>query len=452
MPTTTVENLSDTRVKLTISVTPDELKPSIDHAYQHIAEQVQIKGFRKGKVPPQLIDQRVGRGEVINHAVSEGVDRFFRMATDAEKIRTLGRPEIVDTKLPSDKDFSGDLVLTIETDVRPKFDLPKFDTLKVSIETTEVTKDQVEDELLAVRTRFGTLVTVDRPAAKGDFVVLDLTAKIGGNAVDSASSISYEVGSGDLIDGLDEAVETLTAGETTTFKSTLVGGDHEGQDAEVEITVNQVKVREVPEADDEFAQVASQFDTIKELRDDLKVQIEKRAVFDNGAKARQALLDVLLEKVKIAVPEKIITDEVERHLAQEGRESDDEHRAEVTESTGRSFRVQILLDELAEKEEVQVGQDELLQYLMQSAQQYGMDVNEFIKIVSENGQVQGMVGEVARSKALSSVLAKVKVTDSKGKALDLSEFTSVANSAVTDPVWGDDHSGHDHDDHDGHKH
>lgn len=452
MPTTTVENLSDTRVKLTISVTPDELKPSIDHAYQHIAEQVQIKGFRKGKVPPQLIDQRVGRGEVINHAVSEGVDRFFRMATDAEKIRTLGRPEIVDTKLPSDKDFSGDLVLTIETDVRPKFDLPKFDTLKVSIETTEVTKDQVEDELLAVRTRFGTLVTVDRPAAKGDFVVLDLTAKIGGNAVDSASSISYEVGSGDLIDGLDEAVETLTAGETTTFKSTLVGGDHEGQDAEVEITVNQVKVREVPEADDEFAQVASQFDTIKELRDDLKVQIEKRAVFDNGAKARQALLDVLLEKVKIAVPEKIITDEVERHLAQEGREADDAHRAEVTESTGRSFRVQILLDELAEKEEVQVGQDELLQYLMQSAQQYGMDVNEFIKIVSENGQVQGMVGEVARSKALSSVLAKVKVTDSKGKALDLSEFTSVANSAVTDPVWGDDHSGHDHDDHDGHKH
>lgn len=449
MPITTVENLSDTRVKLTISVTPDELKPSIDHAYQHIAEQVQIKGFRKGKVPPQLIDQRVGRGEVINHAVSEGVDRFFRMATDAENIRTLGRPEIVDTKLPSDKDFSGDLVLTIETDVRPKFDLPKFDTLKVSIETTEVTKDQVEDELLAVRTRFGTLVTVDRPAAKGDFVVLDLTAKIGGNAVDSASSISYEVGSGDLIDGLDEAVETLTAGETTTFKSTLVGGDHEGQDAEVEITVNQVKVREVPEADDEFAQVASQFDTIKELRDDLKVQIEKRAVFDNGAKARQALLDVLLEKVKIAVPEKIITDEVERHLAQEGREADDAHRAEVTESTGRSFRVQILLDEIAEKEEVQVGQDELLQYLMQSAQQYGMDVNEFIKIVSENGQVQGMVGEVARSKALSSVLAKVKVTDSKGKALDLSEFTSVANSAVTDPVWGDDHSGHDHD---GHKH
>ncbi len=452
MPTTIVETLSDTRVKLQISVTPAELKPSIDHAYQHIAEQVQIKGFRKGKVPPQLIDQRVGRKEVINHAVSEGVDRFFRMATEAEKIRTLGRPEIVDTKLPSDKDFSGDLVLTIETDVRPKVALPKYDSLKVSIDTVPVTDAQVDEELLAIRTRFGTLVTVERPAGKGDFVVMDLTAKIGGKAVDSASSISYEVGSGDLIEGLDEAVETLTAGETTTFKSTLVGGDHEGQEAEIEITVNQVKVREVPEADDEFAQVSSQFDTIKELRDDLKTQIEKRAVFDNGAKARQALLDLLLDKTNIAVPQNIIDDEVERHLAKEGREKDDAHRAEVTESTGRSFRTQILLDELAEKEEVQVGQDELLQYLMQSAQQYGMDVNEFIKIVSENGQVQGMVGEVARSKALSSVLSKITVTDSKGKTLDLTEFTSVANSAVTDPVWGDDHDGHDHDDHDGHKH
>ena len=447
MPTTTVERLSDTRVKLSISVSPAELKPSIDHAYQHIAEQVQIKGFRKGKVPPQLIDQRVGRGEVINHAVSEGVDRFFRMATEEEKIRTLGRPEIVDTTLPKD-DFTGDLVLVIETDVRPTFALPKLDSLKVSIETSEVTAMQVDDELHAVRTRFGTLATVDRPAAKGDFVVLDLTAMIGGKTVDTASSISYEVGSGDLIEGLDEAVLTLTAGEKTTFKSTLVGGDNAGQEAEIEITVNQVKVREIPDADDEFAQVASQFDTIKELRADLKTQIEKRAVFDNATKAREALLDVLLSKVTIAVPAGVITDEVERHLAQEGREKDDAHRAEVTESTSRSFRVQILLDELAEKEGVEVGQDELLQYLMQSAQQYGMDVNEFIKIVSENGQISSMVGEVARSKALSIALTKVKVTDSKGKVVDLSEFTNSALAAVTNPLGADDHSDHDHEGHD----
>ena len=447
MPTTTVERLSDTRVKLSISVTPAELKPSIDHAYQHIAEQVQIKGFRKGKVPPKLIDQRVGRSDVLNHAVSEGVDRFFRMATESEKIRTLGRPEIINTTLPKD-DFSGDLVLEIETDVRPTFALPKLESLTVTIETSEVTGMQVDDELHAVRTRFGTLATVDRPAAKGDFVVLDLTAMIGGKTVDTASSISYEVGSGDLIEGLDEAVLTLTAGEKTTFKSTLVGGDNAGQEAEIEITVNQVKVREIPDADDEFAQVASQFDTIKELRADLKAQIEKRAVFDYATKAREALLDAILAKVTIAVPEGVITDEVERHLEQEGRQKDDIHRAEVTDSTTRSFRVQILLDELAEKEEVQVGQDELLQYLMQSAQQYGMDVNEFIKIVTENGQIQSMVGEVARSKALSVALTKVKVTDSKGKAVDLSEFTNSALASVVNPLGSGDHSDHDHEGHD----
>jgi trigger factor len=434
---------------LSISVTPAELKPSIDHAYQHIAEQVQIKGFRKGKVPPKLIDQRVGRGEVINHAVSEGVDRFFRMATEAEKIRTLGRPEIVKTTLPKE-DFSGDLVLEIETDIRPTFALPKLESLTVSIETSEVSGMQVDDELHSIRNRFGTLATVDRPAAKGDFVVLDLTAIIGGKTVDTASSISYEVGSGDLIEGLDEAVLTLTAGEKTTFKSTLVGGDNAGQEAEIEITVNQVKVREIPDADDEFAQVASQFDTIKELRADLKTQLEKRAVFDYATKAREELLNVLLAKVTISVPEGVITDEVERHLEQEGREKDDVHRAEVTDSTTRSFRVQILLDELAEKQEVQVGQDELLQYLMQSAQQYGMDVNEFIKIVTENGQIQSMVGEVARSKALSVALTKVKVTDSKGKVVDLSEFTNSALSAVVNPLGSGDHS--DHDDHEGHDH
>jgi trigger factor len=309
---------------------------------------------------------------------------------------------------------------------------------------------QVDDELHSIRTRFGTLATVDRPAAKGDFVVLDLTAIIGGKAVDTASSISYEVGSGDLIEGLDEAVLTLTAGEKTTFKSTLVGGDNAGQEAEIEITVNQVKVREIPDADDEFAQVASQFDTIKELRADLKTQLEKRAVFDYATKAREALLNVLLAKVTIAVPEGVITDEVERHLEQEGREKDDVHRAEVTDSTTRSFRVQILLDELAEKEEVQVGQDELLQYLMQSAQQYGMEVNEFIKVVTENGQIQSMVGEVARSKALSVALTKVKVTDSKGKVVDLSEFTNSALSAVVNPLVADDYS--DHDNHEGHDH
>lgn len=452
MPTTTKETLSPTRVRLSITVTPEELKPSLDHAYQHIAEQVQIPGFRKGKVPPPLIDQRVGRGEVLNHAVSEGLDRFFQIAVAEEKIRTLGRPEADVTQWPSDKDFSGDLVVTVEVDVRPDFDLPKFEKYSLEVEPNIVTQGDVDDELDALRARFGNLVTVDRPATKGDFLQIDLVAKIGDTTIDSASSISYELGSGNLIDGLDDAVDTLTAGETTTFESTLLGGDRAGEKALIEVTVLSVKERELPEADDDFAQIASQFDTIAELRDDIKAQVQRRGVFRQAQQARDKLVEKLVADVAMPLPQGVVDAEVHRHLEQEGRLEDDKHRAEVVESTEKSLRTQLVLDALVESLEVQVSQDELTQYLIQSASQYGMEPSEFIKTVDSNGQIPSMVGEVARSKSLSVALTKVSVKDTAGKKVDLNEFTQ----AATDPVEGavaqavtDNHDAHDHDhDHD----
>jgi trigger factor len=443
----TVEKLSPTRVKIAITVTPDELKPSIQHAYKHIAETVNIPGFRKGKVPPPIIDQRVGRGEVLNHAVSEGLDSFYRAAIADQGLRALGRPSADVTEWPSDKDFSGDLLVTVEVDVRPEFDLPKYDGIKIEVEATDVTPDEVEAELENLRSRFGTLVTVDRPATKGDFVQLDLIATGGGTTVDTANSISYELGSGELIEGIDDAVDTLTAGETTTFESKLLGGDHEGEMAQIEVTVLSVKERELPEADDDFAQIASQFDTIGELRADLREQLLKQKSFGQGAEARDKLLAALLEKVEIPVPESLVEGEVHRHLENENRLDDDAHRAEVTESSTNTFRTQIFLDALAEKEEVKVSQDELTQYLIQGASQYGMEPGEFIKILDQNGQIPGMVGEVARSKALSVALSKAKVVDSKGKTVDLTAFTAAAVAPVADAMDGDDHSGHDHDDH-----
>jgi trigger factor len=450
----TVEKLSPTRVKIAITVTPDELKPSIQHAYKHIAESVNIPGFRKGKVPPPIIDQRVGRAEVLNHAVSEGLDKFYREAVAEQNLRTLGRPAADITEWPSEKDFSGDLLVTIEVDVRPEFELPKYDGLKIEVDAVDVTPDEVEAELENLRSRFGTLVTVDRPAGKGDFVQLDLVATVGGTTVDTASSISYEVGSGELIEGIDGAVETLTAGEKTTFESKLLGGDHEGEMAQIEVTVLSVKERELPEADDDFAQIASQFDTIGELRADLREQLLKQKSFGQGAQAREKLLEALLAKVELPVPEALVEAEVHRHLENENRLDDDTHRAEVTESTTTTFRNQIFLDALAEKEEVKVSQQELTQYLIQGAAQYGMEPGEFIKILDQNGQIPGMVGEVARSKGLSVALSKAKVVDTNGKPVDLSAFTAAAVAPVTDAVLADDHEGHDHDghDHDGHDH
>ena len=452
---TTVEKLSPTRVKLNISVTPDELKPSITHAYEHIAQSVNIPGFRKGKVPPQLIDQRVGREEVLNHAVNDGLDKFYRQAVTDEKIRVLGRPEADITTWPEVKDFSGDLELSVEVDVRPEFDLPKYDGMKLTVDAVEVSADDVKDELDALRSRFGTLVTVDRPAKTGDFAQLDLIAKIGDEEVDSATSISYEVGSGELIEGIDEALDGLSAGESTNFESTLLGGDHEGEVALITVTLLAVKERELPEADDDFAQIASQFDTIKELRADIKEQVQKSKAFGQGAQARDQIVDELLKKVDIPVPAKLVEDEVHRHLENENRLEDDVHRAEVTESSEKTFRSQILLDTIVEKEEIKVSQNELTTYLVQGAAQYGMEPSEFIQILDQNGQIPGMIAEAARSKALAVVLDKAKVVDTKGNPVDVSAFTASANqpddddsfdvSETTAALQGaNDHSGHAH--------
>jgi len=456
MVSTTVEKLSPTRAKLTITVTPDELKPSIEHAYKHIAEQVNIPGFRKGKVPPPIIDQRIGRAEVLNHAVSEGLERFYREAASDEKVRPLGRPEADVTTWPNEKDFTGDLVFTVEVDVRPDFELPKYDGLKVEVESVKVGPDEVEAELENLRSRFGTLVTVDRPAKAGDFAQLDLVATIGGEEIDTASNISYEIGSGELIDGIDEALDTLTAGESTTFESELVGGDHKGEKAQISVTLLSVKERELPEADDDFAQIASQFDTIGELRADIREQLEKSAEFGQAVAARDKLVELLVEKSDIPVPQGLIDDEVHRHLENENRLDDDVHRAEVAQESEKVFRRQILLDAIAEKEEVKVSQNELTSYLVQASAQYGMEPGDFIQALGNSGQIPAMVGEVARSKAIAIALSKAKVVDEKGKAVDVSALTATALGDADDDseiIEESDLTGVEHDhDHEGHEH
>ncbi|WP_210480980.1 trigger factor [Naasia sp. SYSU D00948] len=447
-----VEKLSPTRVKLAISVPPEDLKPSIDHAYKHIAEQVNIPGFRKGKVPPPIIDQRVGKGAVIEHAINEGMDGFYRQALADNDLRPLGRPEADVTKLPELKDYSGDLELTIEVDVRPDFELPDYEDVTVTVEAAEVGDEEVDAELQRLRERFGTLTTVDRPAKTGDFAQIDLVATIGGNQVDSANAISYELGSGELIEGIDEALDSLTAGEETTFESTLLGGDHEGEKAEITVKVLAVKERELPEADDDFAQMASEFDTLDELKEQLREQAARSKTFTQANEARTKLVDALLEKVEIPVPEKLIEDEVHRHLEQENRLEDDEHRAEVSEASEKTFRSQLLLDAIAEKEKVRVGQAELTNYVIQAAQQYGMQPQEFAEVLQQNGQLPGVIAEVTRSKALALVLGKAKVVDTNGNPVDLSDFAAKADdedgfdvSAATEALSdANEHEGHSH--------
>ena len=426
---TTVEKLSPTRAKLTIAVTPEELQPSIKHAYEHIAGEVSIPGFRKGKVPPPIIDQRVGKAAVLEHAVNEGLEGFYRNAVEENDVKPVGRPEADITEWPSDKDYSGDLIVAIEVDVRPEITLPEYDGLELTVDAAEVTDEDVEAELERLRSRFGTLVTVDRPAKKGDFAQLDLVATIGDEQVDTASNVSYEVGSGELVEGIDEALDALSAGETTTFTSKLLGGDHEGEDAEITVTLNAVKERELPDADDDFAQISSEFDTIDELRESLRGEAARGKTFGQGNEARNLLVDRLLELTEIPVPEGLVEDEVHRHLESENRLEDDEHRAEVKEASEKAFRTQVLLDEIAQKENIQVSQDELSNYLVQAAAQYGMDPNEFVQLLGENGQLPQMFGEVARNKTIAVLLGRAVVKDSNGQPVDLSEFAAVNEPA-----------------------
>ena len=424
MVNSTVEKLSPTRVKLHITVSPEELKPSIAHAYEHIAQDVQIPGFRKGKVPAPIIDQRIGRGAVIEHAVNEGLDGFYRQAVEDQELRVIGRPSAEIVELPELKDYSGDLVVDVEVDVRPEFELPAYDTITVTVDAVETDDAAVDAELDRLRARFGTLVTVDRPAAKGDFVELDLVATIDGNEIDRAEGVSYEVGSGELLEGIDEAIDSLTADEQTTFRSKLVGGEHAGEEAEVSVTITAVKERELPEADDDFAQMASEFDTLEELRASLAGRVSEQSVFTQGAAARDKFVEALIEAVEIPVPPQLIEDEVHTHLEGENRLEDDVHRAEVTEASEKQFRTQMILDKIAEDANVQVSQDELTQYLIQSAAQYGMAPQDFVNALQQGNQLPAMVGEVARNKALAIALGKVTVVDSNGKPVDLTGFVA----------------------------
>jgi trigger factor len=424
MVNSTVETLSPTRVKLHITVSPEELKPSISHAYEHIAQDVQIPGFRKGKVPAPIIDQRVGRGAVIEHAVNEGLDKFYREAVEAQNVRVIGRPSAEIVSLPELKDFSGDLVVDVEVDVRPEFELPAYEGITLTVDAVETDEAAIDAELDRLRARFGTLVTVDRPAATGDFVELDLVATIDGTEIDRAEGVSYEVGSGELLEGIDEALDSLTAGEDTTFRSKLVGGDHAGEEAEVSVSVKAVKERELPEADDDFAQMASEFDTIGELRESLSERVSQQSTFTQGSAARDKLVEELLNQVEIPVPPQLIEDEVHNHLEGENRLDDDVHRAEVTEASEKQFRTQMLLDKIAEQANVQVSQEELTQYLIQSSAQYGMAPQEFVDALQQGNQLPAIVGEVARNKALAVALGKVTVVDTAGKTVDLTGFAA----------------------------
>lgn len=411
-----VEKLSPTRVKLSIDVPFTELKPHIDGAYKSLSEKITIPGFRKGKVPSAMIDQRVGRGAVLDEAINAAIPTFYSQAAKDNDVLVIGRPTVEVTELKDNENFA----FTIEVDIRPDIALPNFSEIKIEVDDVKVTEADIEEQVQALRTRFGTLTTVEKVVAIGDFVTIDLVATKDGQPLDggTANDLSYEVGSASMIDGLDEALIGLSAGGEKSFETALVGMA-EGEKGSVKVSVKAVKERELPPVDDAFAKLASEFETLAELKADLTTRLTRLKEMEQGAQARDLLVERLISSVDIPLPAAIIEAEVNDHLEKEGRLEDDKHRAEVNDEVKSTITREFLLDSIVKAESVAVNESELTEYLVRAASRYGMTPDQFIKEVSQAGQVTTMVAEVARAKALAQVLGRVKVVDKSGKKVDL---------------------------------
>ena len=422
----TVETLSPTRIRLDIEVEFSEMSSHVADAYKKVATRVNIPGFRKGKVPAAMIDQRIGRGTVLDEAINAALPDFYGKAAREHSVAVLGRP-VVDVKEFVDNEK---LLFTVEVDVRPDVKLPDFSTITIEVDDLVVSDADVDEQVEELRTRFGTLTSVERAVAKGDFATLDMDAFINGKSVDGgqANDISYEVGSDRMIDGLDDVLIGMSAGETKEFETQLVG-QAEGEKGEVEVTVKAVKERELPPVDDAFAKLASEFDTLAELKADFVVRLGRVKKMEQGTQARDFLVKKLLADLDIPVPDSLVELEVADHLEGEGRSEDAEHRAEVDGQVRSSLKSDFLFDAIVQAEDIQITEMELTEYLVRTSQRYGMAPEQFAQELQKAGQIAQLVSEVTRAKALASVLERITVKDASGNVIDLAALRPQAAPA-----------------------
>ena len=432
-----VEQLSPTRVRINVEVPFTELEPDFQRAYKELAKQVRLPGFRPGKAPAKLLEARFGREAMLDQVVNEALPARYGQAVAESEVHPLGQPNIEVTK----KEYGEELAFTAEVDVRPTITLPDLSALKVSVDPIEVSDDDVDAELQSLRARFGTLTGVDRPVADGDFVSIDLSATVDGEDVPNAAAqgLSHEVGSGRLVAGLDEALIGLSVDESREFTAKLATGEHAGQDAQVTVTVKSVKERELPEPDDGFAQLASEFDTIDELRSNLRDQVGQLKRAQQADQIRNATLDALLEQVDVPLPEAIVQAQFDSamHGALHGLDHDqakldevlagqgksrEEFETETRDAAEKDVQRQLVLDALADDLDVQVGQDDLTERLVMTSRQYGIEPQQLFAYLQENNQLPAMFADVRRGLAVAAVVEAATVADSEGNTIDTSEF------------------------------
>jgi trigger factor len=433
----TVEQLTPTRVRINVEVPFTELQPDFDKAYKQLAKQVRLPGFRPGKAPAKLLEARFGRDRMLDQVVSDAVPGRYGQAVTDSDLRPLGQPQIEVTK----KEYGHELVFTAEVDVRPDIALPDLSQLKITVDPIEVSDDEVDAELQSLRARFGTLTGVERPAADGDFASIDLSATVDGEEVPEAATegLSHQVGSGQLIEGLDEAITGLSAGESRVFATKLAGGSHAGKEAQVTVTVDSVKERELPEPDDEFAQLASEFDTMEELRANLADQVNRTKRIQQAEKVREATLEAMIEQVDMPLPEAAVQAHVDNTMknALQGVDHDENKFAEALADQGssraefdaetrreaeKSVKTQLLLDALGDDLEIQVGQQDLTQHLVLMSRQYGVEPQQLLSFLQQNNQLPAVFADVRRGLTIAAAVRAATVSDTDGNVVDTTEF------------------------------
>ncbi len=443
-----VETLSPTRVKLTVEVPFEELKPSLDAAYKKIAKQINVPGFRRGKVPAPVIDRQVGRGTVLDEAINEALPKVYVEALQGNDLQPLAQPEIEITKFEDNET----LEFTAEVDVRPSLTLPSLDGLEVTVEPFPVSDDDITEQVDFLRERFGSLSDVDRSAADGDFVTIDLVATEDGQVVEGADlkGVSYRVGRGGMVDGLDDALAGMSAGDAKTFESTLVGGDAAGHAVQIQVTVDGVKEQQLPELDDDFAQMASEFDTVAELTDDVRARLERGKRLEQAAAARDAVLERILDMVEVPLPESVVTDElnqrrqsVEQQLAYAGltmqayldeeKTTIDEFEADLEKRVRDALAAQFVLDEVAKSQEIGIAQEELTEHMLRRAQETGEDPNEYMRHMIDHNHIPELISEIVRGKALAQIVETATVTDTSGTVIDLKSLRPDGSLAEPEP-------------------
>jgi trigger factor len=434
-----VETLGPTRIKLTVEVPFEELKPAIDAAYRKVGQQIRVKGFRPGKVPPRMIDQQVGRGAVLEEAINEAVPGLYGDALREKEIDIIGHPEIEVTQFNDGED----LIFVAEVDVRPEIELPDYDGLPVTVEDAEFTDTEIDEQLQGLRDRFATLAGVEREAATGDYVAIDLSATIDGETVEdaAASNLSYEVGSDSLVTGLDEAIIGLAVDGSKEFATQLRTGDQGGQTAIATVTVRSVKEKQVPELDDDFASTASEFDTIDELKDDIRARMTRIKTLTQGVQARDKVLEALLDKVEVPIPQHVLGDEInyrsnqlDQQLTQAGLTKEvyaqsqektvEELDKEIADNAEQAIKAQFVLDAVAKKEELGVDEADITDQIVRRAQQAGMPADRYAQEVVNAGQLGSLMSDILRGKALALVMERATITDASGRPVDLEALSA----------------------------